>query len=474
MNTNGESKLFEEITNDVEEQFVNVPVILIGSYAEQIRNFFKKDYEIYISSDIDCNTFIDNNDNHISKTQIAKIKNDAVVICIDVINKDYDFDKLIDNLCQISNQVYFSPIYCSNVDNDTKKHNLYLIQKAFSRNNFIKDLCTYLKHVSKKSYFYKKCNNDLLQNYIVERNITIPYTILQCDDERNDGKVWVLINNERRYLCSFAAFNDFWKADCIETEMKKISWNKLNSYRIGPPISQIINNEDEISAFHHARALFTNNFIYGKGIEFGPGDMPMPLPPYAEVEYADAFDRNEHCNSMMKGQFPTITYKTSYEEMKGIDDNSQNFIVSSHVIEHTINPIKALENTYNKLTKGGVCFMAIPHYKFTFDSKRQPTNIKHLISDYLKYDVSRDFEHYLDFDLNVNNSRTPLDEYCEIKNMFINNPDKFNLHYHVFCEENFQEMVDWFEENVAKWSYCKVIKKMKFEVSNEFYFLAIK
>ncbi len=63
-------------------------------------------------------------------------------------------------------------------------------------------------------------------------------------------------------------------------------------------------------------------------------------------------------------------------------DASQDFIVSSHVIEHFPNPIKALIE-WNRLVKpGGIIFMIVPHKKRTFDRVAECTSLEHLIQDF--------------------------------------------------------------------------------------------
>jgi len=63
-------------------------------------------------------------------------------------------------------------------------------------------------------------------------------------------------------------------------------------------------------------------------------------------------------------------------------DGSQDFVISSHVIEHFPNPIKALLEWNRVIRTGGVIFMIIPHKDRTFDQGASCTTLEHLISDY--------------------------------------------------------------------------------------------
>lgn len=61
---------------------------------------------------------------------------------------------------------------------------------------------------------------------------------------------------------------------------------------------------------------------------------------------------------------------------------SQDFIVSSHVLEHFTNPIKALVEWYRLVRPGGIIFMIIPHKERTFDQPFPRTTLQHLIDDF--------------------------------------------------------------------------------------------
>jgi SAM-dependent methyltransferase len=89
-------------------------------------------------------------------------------------------------------------------------------------------------------------------------------------------------------------------------------------------------------------------------------------------------------------EFNTDTYK-KYEvdmcaEMASIDiiapgdalpvpDESQDFVIHSHVLEHFPDPIKALQEWYRVIRPDGYVFMIIPHKERTFDRDRPRTTL---------------------------------------------------------------------------------------------------
>lgn len=60
-------------------------------------------------------------------------------------------------------------------------------------------------------------------------------------------------------------------------------------------------------------------------------------------------------------------------------DNSQDFVLTSHVIEHFLDPIKALKDWYRVVKDGGYIVAVVPHKERTFDKDRPRTPLTELI-----------------------------------------------------------------------------------------------
>ena len=60
-------------------------------------------------------------------------------------------------------------------------------------------------------------------------------------------------------------------------------------------------------------------------------------------------------------------------------DGSHDFVVSSHVLEHFPDPIKALREWYRVIKPGGYIVMIVPHKERTFDRERPRTTLAELI-----------------------------------------------------------------------------------------------
>jgi len=60
-------------------------------------------------------------------------------------------------------------------------------------------------------------------------------------------------------------------------------------------------------------------------------------------------------------------------------DNTLDYVLSSHVIEHFFDPMKALREWHRVIKPGGYIFVIAPHKDRTFDKTREVTPLKELL-----------------------------------------------------------------------------------------------
>ncbi len=107
-----------------------------------------------------------------------------------------------------------------------------------------------------------------------------------------------------------------------------------------------------------------------------------------------------------------------------LPDGSQEFILSSHVLEHFSDPIKALLEWDRLLMPGGIIFMIVPHKERTFDKHKDRTLLTHLIKDFI-----------------TNNTEPHGDPHG---------------HDHCWITEDILELADWMNDTFVKWEIVEV------------------
>ena len=78
------------------------------------------------------------------------------------------------------------------------------------------------------------------------------------------------------------------------------------------------------------------------------------------------YDKNHH---------PGKQYILEATELYEINSNTYDFLLSSHMLEHTANPIKALKEWKRIIKDKGYLILIVPHKDGTFDDNI-PYNIK--------------------------------------------------------------------------------------------------
>jgi SAM-dependent methyltransferase len=136
-------------------------------------------------------------------------------------------------------------------------------------------------------------------------------------------------------------------------------------------------------AYTFPESALAHKYCVGKGLEIGgSAHNPFGLNTL-NVDFTDsmetAFKREERsrCGSAMKVDI------VAHGDNIPLSDGSRDFVVSSHVLEHFPNPIKALLEWDRLIRPGGIIFMIVPHKDRTFDKLRARTSLQHLIEDFL-------------------------------------------------------------------------------------------
>jgi predicted SAM-dependent methyltransferase len=139
----------------------------------------------------------------------------------------------------------------------------------------------------------------------------------------------------------------------------------------------------------------------GKGVELGPGPNPHIRPgPETEVFYVEQKSPDEWVRlygDHYKYDFdPSLApfYVIGEAHRIAVQAESLDFIYSSHVFEHLVNPLGHLEIWSGLLRKGGEVLMVIPDYIGSKDYLADATTLQEVLSEYHQGSFDPSFDHY--------------------------------------------------------------------------------
>ena len=113
-------------------------------------------------------------------------------------------------------------------------------------------------------------------------------------------------------------------------------------------------------AFSDYRMILADKYLRGRGLEVGAFHAPLPLPENCTADYVDKVDIEQLKAWMPETNelycvFPTII--DDGEKLTKIEAQSYDFLVANHMLEHTENVFKTIENHIRVVKEGGYLFM---------------------------------------------------------------------------------------------------------------------
>jgi SAM-dependent methyltransferase len=177
------------------------------------------------------------------------------------------------------------------------------------------------------------------------------------------------------------------------------------------------------------------------GVEIGAFKTPVPgLNPF----YVDRFATyaNEPCLADYWGDAAQLPFR----------DHALDYVVSSHVLEHTANPVAAIFEWARVARDGGILYMVVPDRRRTFDHHRDLTDPAHMMEDYTRGTTVADGTHISDYldrlDWQLwNPAGTPEQNVVireDLRRAYtaaVAAGQEINIHFHVFELSNLIELV---------------------------------
>ncbi len=235
------------------------------------------------------------------------------------------------------------------------------------------------------------------------------------------------------------------RIDSILSQIKLLGINRTVRFMMEPVIEK-----------KNILRLFVEN---RSGVEIGGpssiffSNKPLSIYPFVKsldnVNYGLVTIWNEKAPASNLFQFGNRFGKQFIMEasnLKSIQNDSYDFVASSHMLEHLSNPVKALFEMKRVVNNEGFIILVVPHKEITFDHKRKTTSIAHMIDDFDKNLPEGDISH-LDLGEIANDYDFQLDHGIASKEEFIartmNNNSNRALHQHVFETETVLQLLNY-------------------------------
>lgn len=301
---------------------------------------------------------------------------------------------------------------------------------------------------------------------------TLPGILLRSESPEFGNRVYYVEYGRRHWVrdASWLSKHGFrWPEDVLdvpETVLKSYANGSAAPLRSSADLDTLGERADSTDL----REILASE-LQGTGIEFGSGASPFPVPLECHTLYADAYSYATLRDNLYPGQ--TLTqivrpdFVTDLQTLEGVADESLDFVVACHVIEHTISPITAIQSCYRALRPNGHLVLVVPDMYKTFDRARDRTLLAHLIEDHQDPSAARDLGHFVEFFSKAQPipEESSLQEFAEAKQR-----SRADIHYHCWDYASFNEMVGWITENVAPWRTIWSHPTLAGDGNIEFYF----
>ncbi|MGA7218560.1 MAG: methyltransferase domain-containing protein [Candidatus Sulfotelmatobacter sp.] len=131
-------------------------------------------------------------------------------------------------------------------------------------------------------------------------------------------------------------------------------------------------------------------------------------------------------------------------DISTVADHTYDFVLSSHNLEHFANPVKALLEWKRITRQQGALILVLPDYRRSFDHRRAPTPVSHMLEDYTKKTGEDDATHLPEVlrlhDI-ARDGTLQTHTLEELRARSMNNLSNRILHHHVFDENNSVELL---------------------------------
>lgn len=192
---------------------------------------------------------------------------------------------------------------------------------------------------------------------------------------------------------------------------------------------------------HPVAGVLARTYLRGHGLEIGALHNPLPVPPEAHVTYVDRLPVDA-----LRQQYPDLRDKPLVavdlvddgERLPRVADDSQDFVIANHFLEHCEDPLGTLGHLFRVLRPGGILYMALPDKRYTFDAPRPLTDLAHLRADHAHGPAGSRRAHYEEYVRLVHGVTDPEELQRHTDDLMARG---YSIHFHVWTQKEMLELL---------------------------------
>jgi SAM-dependent methyltransferase len=189
--------------------------------------------------------------------------------------------------------------------------------------------------------------------------------------------------------------------------------------------------------------------LSGAGLELGPGHQPFEVPEGLQVALVDQWVPAEsralfyELDETVSFPVPDIVSNLDTDRLSMVGDDSQDFVIASHILEHLADPIGMIGEIHRVLRPGGVLLALLPDRRRTFDRTRYGTPLEHLVAEHEAGTIVVDDAHIVEFIVHADHlmRREEGTEPEPMTQELIDAHRLRSIHAHCWTEDEFLDVV---------------------------------
>ena len=186
-------------------------------------------------------------------------------------------------------------------------------------------------------------------------------------------------------------------------------------------------------------------YLMGDGIEIGALHNPLKVSEKARVRYLDRMpvdDLRRQYPELAKENLVDVDIVDDGEHLTTVADESQDFVIANHFVEHSQNPLLAIANMFRVLKVDGVLYIALPDKRYSFDVGRPVTSLDHLKRDFEEGPEWSRKGHFEEWAWLVSKLENPEEREKLVNKLMAMD---YSIHFHVWSQKEMIELVQYLQ-----------------------------